>query len=402
MRKDVANQITMMKELCLMNKSELARRLNCNWRTVDKYVENQDATRKRREVISIIEEYKGIIAEKVDTYGASSMAVFKFIQSKGYKGSYLTVNNFIKKHKDTEIKKATIRFETSPGLQAQVDWKEKVTMVSKHGEVFEINIFLIVLGYSRLKFLKLTTDKTQKVLYECMFESFDYFGGIPKEILFDNMSTVVDRVNSTFKNVTLNTSFKAFAKDAGFEPITCRPYRAQTKGKVETLAKLVDRLKVYNEEFETFEDLDNIVNKFNKDINQEISQATNEKPIERFEKEKEYLIPLPPSECLLSYFCQEKQYKVTPESMIRYKGKKYSVPIRFIGNYLTVSETEDEINIYYTQDLIACHKKSDKFLSYKKEHAFEILKSDAMKYSSNDDIDNFIENTLKSMDILLS
>jgi transposase len=402
MRKDVANQITMMKELCLMNKSELARRLNCNWRTVDKYMENQDATRKKREIISIIEEFKGIITEKVDTYGASSMAVFKFIQSKGYKGSYLTVNNFIKNHKDTEIKKATIRFETSPGLQAQVDWKEKVTMVSKHGEVFEINIFLIVLGYSRLKFLKLTTDKTQKVLYECMFESFDYFGGIPKEILFDNMSTVVDRVNSTFKNVTLNTSFKAFAKDAGFEPITCRPYRAQTKGKVETLAKLVDRLKVYNEEFETFEDLDNIVIKFNKDINQEISQATNEKPIERFEKEKEYLIPLPPSECLLSYFCQEKQYKVTPESMIRYKGKKYSVPIRFIGNYLTVSETEDEINIYYTQDLIVCHKKSDKFLSYKKEHAFEILKSDAMKYASNDDIDNFIENTLKSMDILLS
>jgi len=402
MRKDVANQITMMKESDLMNKSELARRLNCNWRTVNKYIDNQDATRKKREHVSIIEEFKSTIIEKVDTYGASSMAVFKFIQKKGYSGSYLTVNNFVKGHKEAEIKRATIRFETSPGLQAQVDWKEKVTMINKNGEVFEVNIFLIVLGYSRLKFIKLTTNKTQPVLFECMFESFEHFKGIPKEILFDNMATVVDRENSTFKNVTLNTKFKAFAKDAGFEPITCRPYRAQTKGKVETLAKLVDRLKVYNEEFVTFEDLDNIVNKFNEDINQEVSQATNEKPIDRFEKEKEYLIPLPPSECLLSYFCQEKEYKVTVESMIRYKGKKYSVPIRFIGNYLTVSETEDEINIYYTQDLVACHKKSDKFLSYKKEHAFEILKSDAMKYASNDDINSFIESNLKSMDILLS
>lgn len=402
MRKDVANQITVMKGSDLVNKSELARRFNCNWRTVDKYLDNQETIRKKREHVSILEDFKSIIIDKVDTYGASSMAVFKFIQQKGYKGGYLTVNNFVKQHKNEEIKKATIRFETSPGLQAQVDWKEKVTMVNKHGEIFEVNIFLIVLGFSRLKFIKLTTNKTQEVLFECMFESFRYFYGIPQEILFDNMPTVVDRANSTFKNVALNNTFKSFAKDAGFEPITCRPYRAQTKGKVETLAKLMDRLKVYNEEFETFEDLEKIVDKFNEDINQEVSQATNEKPIDRFQKEKEYLTPLPLMECLLPYFYHEKEYKVTPESMIRYKGKKYSVPTRFIGDYLTVSETEDEIKIYYTQDLVACHKKSDKFFSYKTEHAFEILKSDAMKYASDEDIHKFIENNLKNMDIFLS
>lgn len=402
MRKDVANQITVMKGSDLMNKSELARRFNCNWRTVDKYIDNQETTRKKRDHVSILEDFKSTIIEKVDTYGASSMAVFKFIQKKGYTGGYLTVNNFVKLHKNEEIKKSTIRFETSPGLQAQVDWKEKVTMINRHGELFEVNIFLIVLGYSRLKYIKLTTNKTQEVLFECMFEAFRYFYGIPQEILFDNMPTVVDRANSTFKNVTLNNTFKAFAKDAGFEPVTCRPYRAQTKGKVETLAKLMDRLKVYNDEFETFEDLEKIVDKFNEDINQEVSQATNEKPIDRYQKEKEYLTPLPLMECLLPYFYHEKEYKVTPESMIRYKGKKYSVPTRFIGDYLTVSETEDEIKIYYTQDLIACHKKSDKFFSYKKEHAFEILKSDAMKYASNDDIREFIENNLKTMDIFLS
>ena len=402
MRKDVANQILMMKESDLVNKSEIARRFNCNWRTVDKYIDNHQYERKKRIHVSIIEDFKSIIVDKVDSYGASSMAAFKFIQKKGYTGSYLTVNNFVKRYKDDEIKKATIRFETSPGLQAQVDWKEKVRMISKHGEIFEVNIFLIVLGYSRLKFIRLTTNKTQKVLFESMFEAFRYFRGIPQEILFDNMSTVIDRAKSTFKNVTLNNMFKLFAKDAGFEPVTCRPYRAQTKGKVETLAKLMDRLKVYNEEFETFEDLEKIVNEFNEDINKEVSQATNEKPIDRFLKEKEYLIPLPLMECLLPYFYQEKEYKVTPESMIRYKGKKYSVPTRFIGDYLTVSETEDEIQIYYTQDLISCHKKSDKFFSYKTEHAFEILKSDAMKYSSDQDIHSFIENNLKKMDIFLT
>ena len=402
MRKDVANKLKIcIKEVKLMNKSELARRLNCNRRTIGKYINNQEAVRKSRTIKTKVEDYKSVIADKADTYGASSMAVYKFIQEKGYKGSYVTVNNFVKQHKEKEKQKATIRFETTPGLQAQVDWKERIKMVNKKGEVFDVNIFLIVLGYSRLKFVKLTSNKTQKTLFECMFEAFRYFQGIPKEILFDNMATVVDRAGSTFKNMVLNESFECFAKDAGFEVITCRPYRAQTKGKVETLAKLVDRLKVYNGEFETFEDLNEIVKKFNEDINNELSQAVNEKPIDRFKNEKSCLNQLPPMDCLLSYFYNQKEYKVSKESMIKYKGKKYSVSINYIGEMVNVTETEEVINIYYLEDLIAAHNKSSKYLNYKHEHAKEILKSDALKYYSDEEIDKFIENNLKSMDIFL-
>ena len=329
------------------------------------------------------------------------MSVYKFIQKKGYDGGYHTVNNFIKKHKDQEISRAIIRFDTSPGLQAQVDWKESITMISRQGEIFEINIFLMVLGYSRLKYLKLTVDRSQKTLFECLTDGFKYFQGVPKEILFDNMATVVDRNRTTFKNVAINQQFKYYAIDAGSEVITCRPYRPKTKGKVETLAKLVDRLTPYNEEFDTFEELEDIVKLFNEEVNNEVSQATNEIPFARFIKEKEYLNPLPPMDILLSYFHHEKEYKVSKESMIRYKGKKYSVPTRYIGKYLTVSENESELRIYYTKDLIACHKISDKILHYKIEHAKEILKSEALKYYSNSDIEDFIEQNLKNMDIFL-
>ena len=401
MRKDVANKIAMMEEKELMNKSELSRRFGCNRRTIDKYIKKADTTREKRKHVSILEDYKNIVLDKVDTYGSTAMAVFKFIQKKGYAGSYLTVNNFVKKHKEDQVKKATIRFETMPGQQAQVDWKETVTMVNRHGEKFVINIFLFVLGYSRLKFIKLTTNRTQKTLFECLFQAFVYIHASPHEILFDNMATVVDREHSTFKNIALNKTFKAFAQDAGFEVITCRPYRAKTKGKVETLAKLIDRLKVYNEEFETFEDLEKIVENFNDDINKEVSQATNEVPFERFKKEEEYLKSLPPMDCLLSYFFCEKKYKVYPDSMIRYKGRKYSVPIHLIGKEVTVNESDDEIRIYYTQDLICCHKISEKFFNYKKDHAFEILRSDAMMYNDDKTIYDFIENNLKNMDILL-
>ena len=403
MRKDVSNQIKLLKEeVGLLNKSELARRFNCDRRTVDRYLREADASsRKPREVKNKLDGYKEIIMDKADNFGSNSMAIFKFIQKKGYRGGYQTVNNFLNSYKRFEIKKATIRFDTSPGLQAQVDWKESLKMINRDGETFEVNIFLIVLGYSRLKYLKLTTDRTQKTLFQCLFEGFRYYGGIPKEILFDNMSTVVDRDKTTFKNVAINKNFKYFSMDSGFDVITCRPYRPKTKGKVETLAKLVDRLTPFNEEFNTFDELESIVESFNYEINSEISQATNEAPFIRFEKEKEYLNSLPTMDILLSYFHHEKEYKVSNESMIRYKGKKYSVPMSYINCYLTVSEIDSELYIYYTKDLIACHKISDKILHYKKDHAKEILLSDALRHYSDENVELFIEENLKNMDIFL-
>ena len=125
------------------------------------------------------------------------------------------IQNIIQEEKN----KATMRFETTPGFQAQVNLKENFRIINKDGKEFE---------------------------------------GIPHEILFDNMAIVVDRISSTYRAVVINKSFAQFGKDVGFIINTCRPYSPQTKGKVEGVAKLMDRLKVYNKEFETIEELDEI------------------------------------------------------------------------------------------------------------------------------------------------
>lgn len=180
MRKDIHNKLKKYtrEELGLLNKSELARRFNCDSRTIDRYlkINSGELEQKKSSRIykSLIDDYKPIIIEKVDTFGATALAVYKFINKKGYKGKYSTVAAFINKHKNIEIKKATVRFETTPGLQAQVDWKENLTMISKHGEIFKVNIFLMVLGYSLIKYVKLTTDKEQKTLFKCMISAFSY------------------------------------------------------------------------------------------------------------------------------------------------------------------------------------------------------------------------------------
>lgn len=403
MRQDVLNEITIFLrggEKDIMSKAAMARIMNCDPRTVKRYLNgyNEKATRKVVKA-SKLDNFKGIIISKLEL-GCTSMAIFKFIQKEGYDGSYSLVADFVQKNRKEQLKKATIRYETAPGLQAQVDWKENLKMVSKNGEIFEVNIFLMVLGYSRMKFVKLTSDKTQKTLFNCMNEAFKYFEGIPKEILFDNMSTVVDRANSRIGSVKLNTRFLQYSKDIGFTPITCRVYRPQTKGKVEALAKLVDRLKVYNHEFEDYEELEKIVKLFMQEINNEISQGTNMKPFEKFKKETKYLLPLPNQDILRNYITSPKEYKVSKESMITYKGQKYSVPTNLIGNSVSVKETEEYIHIYYTTNLIAKHKKSSKFLNYQKEHVVDILKSEALKGYSKDEIKVFIDEHLSDYDEL--
>ena len=403
MRQDVLNEINIFLrggEKETMSKAAMARIMGCDPRTVKRYLEGYELKKKRKILKkSKLDKFKETIISKLEI-GCTSMAIFKFIQKDGYTGSYSLVADFVQKHKEEQIKKATIRFETAPGLQSQVDWKENLKMISKHGELFEVNIFLMVLGYSRTKFVKLTSDKTQKTLFKCMNEAFKYFGGVPKEIVFDNMATVVDRANSRIGNVKLNTKFVQYSKDIGFNPITCRIYRPQTKGKVESLAKLVDRLQVYNHEFETYEELEKIVKMFMKEINNEISQGTNMKPIERLAKETKYLLPLPNQEVLNAYTTSPKEYKVSKESMITYKGQKYSVPTYLIGKSVSVKETDEYIHIYYITNLITKHKKSKKFLNYHKEHIVDILKSDALKGYKDNEIEEFVNNHLSDYDEL--
>ena len=240
MRKDVLNAIEDLKGVKMMiNKSELSRRFGCSINTVNKYLKVQNTDeKKKRKYSSKLDEYKGIIIEKVDDFSANGRSIYNFIKEKGYTGSYGIVSKFIREHKNEEQQKATMRFETTPAFQAQVDWKENFKIINKEGKEFEINVFLMILGYSRYKYIELTLDKTQDTLFECILHACKEFGGVPHEVLFDNMATVVDRISSTYRTVIINKKFSQFAKDVGFAVNTCRPYRPQTKRKSRMCSKI--------------------------------------------------------------------------------------------------------------------------------------------------------------------
>ena len=191
MRKDVENELLKYRwEVNLLNKSELARRMNCSRQTINAKLNKQKNvnTKEKRVYYSKLDEFKDLIETKVEKYACSAMSIYLLLKDKyGYTGGYSTVARYVSSFKQTQKVKVTIRFETTPGYQAQVDWKEKLELVDMHNALYTINIFLITLGYSRMKFVKLTFDRTQQTLFECITSAFEFFGGTTDEILFDNM-----------------------------------------------------------------------------------------------------------------------------------------------------------------------------------------------------------------------
>ena len=404
MRKDVENELLKYRlEVNLLNKSELARRMNCSRQTINSILNKQKNfnTKEKRIYHSKLDNFKDLIETKVEKYACSAMSIYLLLKSKyGYSGGYSSVARYVSNFKNEQKVKVTIRFETTPGYQAQVDWKEKLQLVDIHNAPYTVNIFLITLGYSRMKFVKLTFDRTQTTLFDCLTSAFEFFGGITDEILFDNMKTVVDHARSDFSNVVINEKFAQFAKDAGFIVRACRAFRPETKGKVEVLAKIMNRLKAFNGEFSTQADLVEIVDDMNISLNKEIVQGINQRPIDRFEKEKNTLNPVN-IDILKPYFIRQKEYKVSNESMITYKGKKYSVPTAYIGKYVTVTEGDSTIYIYYTTNFICSYDTLvDCFLNYKEEHYKEILSKSAYGNKTDKELDAIIKKNLQHLDNL--
>ena len=404
MRKDVENEILKYeREVSLLNKSELARRMNCSRQTIDSKLKkiNNKEIKEKRKYISKLDEFKDIIETKVDKYACSAKSIYLLLKDRyGYTGGYSSVARYVKKYKNEQKVKVTIRYETTPGYQAQVDWKEKLELIDMHNTPYIINIFLMTLGYSRMKFVKLTFDRSQQTLFECMTSAFEFFGGVTDEILFDNMKTVVDHAKSDFSNIVINEKFAQFAKDTGFIVRACRAYRPETKGKVEVLAKIMNRLKAYNGEFSNQYDLMQIIDDMNISLNKEIVQGINQRPIDRFKKEKNTLNPVN-IKLLRPYFIREKEYKVSNESMITYKGKKYSVPTAYIGKYVTIAEVDSTIYIYYNTNFICSYDTLvESYLNYKEEHYKEILSKSAYKNKTDKELDEIVKKNLKHLDNL--
>ena len=216
------------------------------------------------------------------------------------------------------------------------------------------------------------------------------------------MKTVVDRSRSQFSKVVFNERFRQYAKEAGFLPIACRAFRPQTKGKVEALARTIERIRVFNYEFETTQELVEIVQTIMDSLNtEEISQAIHECPNDRWSYEKEQLSSFDANQ-LKIYSSVEKQIKrkVSNEAMVQWNQNKYSVPINYIGKILTLCVKEDKLYIYDDSTLVRTHTITHQLFNYHRNDYIEILRSDVFKHLENEELERFVDENLQAYDEL--
>jgi transposase len=215
---------------------QIARILDLNRRTVTKRLSEKDLKPyKKRTYPSKLDGFKDYIDKRIKDAHPDripSTVILDEIKEMGYEGSLRTLQKYTKsvydrlKTNESKIEEV-VRFETKKGFQAQVDW---TTIRSGKNPIYA---FVMVLGYSRTAFVYFTDNMRQDLFQSCHIKAFDYFGGIPKTILYDNLKSVVIQRDVHGKNRhKLNDDFLDFSKGM-FVPRACKPYRAKTKGKVE-------------------------------------------------------------------------------------------------------------------------------------------------------------------------
>lgn len=381
------------------NYAELGRKYGLDYRTVKKYHQGYQGKPKTRDKPSKLDNYKEVIVQKLEIPRNSRKSVYEFLVDKyGVEliGSYSNFKIYCRKNKlkpNNDSTGGNTRFETEPGDMAQCDWKESVHLISKNGEVFIVNIFHLVLKFSRYSYLEITLSKEQTTVFRCLINAFRYYGGVPERILFDNMSSVVD---VSVRPKRINNKMIQFSKDLNFKVQTCRTRHAYTKGTNESRNKIIDWIRSYNDEFDTFSDLQNIVERINIKMNTEICEGTNLPPCLLFYKEKEHLNPMPDSAVMDQYIAPTKVI-VSPQQLITYKGVKYSVDRSYIGEYVQPEEFNNKLQIYYKGKLIQIHQLSKNPINYTENHYMQSLE----KVVKQENIENVALSNLKTMDSLL-
>ena len=372
--------------------TEIARKHHIDPRTAKKYAESDSKPvyTLTAPKPSKLDPYKYLIDMWLEEAPYSAVRIHEKLMEQGCDCKYTIVRQYVATRKADLNEKATVRFETMPGLQGQVDWGFfENYKVLENGEYKKLYCFLMILGYSRMRYIEFVTDMSTTTLIKCHINAFRYFDGYPEEILYDNMKQVVVKRMMKQSESELNKQFEDFAGFYGYKPILCRPYRGQTKGKVERTVRYVRENFMIGIRYNSLADLNSQAHAWCNKINAKIHGTTNERPIDRLPEEN--LLPLK-----REYIIDKINLRrVEKDCLISYAGNKYSVPAEYVGRDVTVIVLDHMLAAYFEGKQIALHKLSysRNTLNVNKEHYKDmIVKSDF-------DIENTLLNNPDLVDL---
>ena len=249
---------------------------------------------------------------------------------------------------------ATVRFETPPGYQLQIDFGEKWVEIA--GARTKVYVFVAVLGYSRRIFVRASLSQRQDDWREGLASAFRAFGGVPRRLLIDRAGALVVGQERETGTARIHPTFAAFCKDWGVEVSACRPYRARTKGKTESGVGYVKRNALAGLSFASFAALEEHLTQWRIEADRRIHGTTHEPPTVRFERdERATLRPLPSA--ALRVRERRLQRRVATDCFVDVDTIRYSVPHAFVRRRVAVLVDETEVVIFEGQVEVARHRR---------------------------------------------
>jgi hypothetical protein len=249
---------------------------------------------------------------------------------------------------------ATVRFETEPGHQLQIDFGEKQVVVG--GALVRVYLFVAVLGYSRRLFTRASLSQRQDDWREGLAGAFRHFDGVPRALLLDNAGALVVGRDRAADRARLHPAFEAFCRDWNVEARVCRPYRARTKGKTEAGVGYVKRNALAGIAFASFAELEAHLCRWMVEADDRVHGTTRERPRDRFERaERTALRPLPANP--LPVRQRRVSRRVATDCFVDIDTIRYSVPHRLVRRSVEVLVGDNEVTVFDGATVVARHRR---------------------------------------------
>jgi transposase len=337
----------------------IAAEIGCNRRTVRRYLAADGWVGYRRpRRARKLDGLEGWLAERFRRHRGNADVVRQDLEREhGIRLSRRTVERAVAPLRQ-ELRaeaRATLRFETPPGHQLQIDFGEMRASVAH--ENVRVYLFVATLGYSRRIFVQAFRHERQSAWLDGIEAAFRHFGGVSREVLLDNARALVDRHDAVTREVTFNQRLRAFADYWGFRPRACAPYRARTKGKDERGVGYVKRNAVAGHPFISWAALEAHLAWWQREIaDARVHGTTGEAPLARFQRaEASTLQPLngrPPFRQV-----RELVRRVQADCAVEIDSNAYSVPWRLIGETVRVILTGEQLRVSHAGQEVAVHQR---------------------------------------------
>jgi transposase len=354
--------VTTIRELANRGwgRKRIAREVGVSINTVRRYVRHpliagvqvRPAARRLTEA-----GYRKALALFAGPAGGNAVVVRRLLSEQGIAVSARTVQRAVAdlRRAQRAADLATVRVETAPGDQAQIDFGQKRVQIGDVG----VRIFLLVavLSFSRRLFVKAFLNERQDDWREGIAAAFRHFGGVPRTLLGDNARALVAGRDRTTGTVIFQPAYLAFCRDWDVQPRACAPYRARTKGKTEAGVKYVKHNALAGLTFPSFAALEAHLAAWMTTADQRIHGTTHEAPYLRFVRAEGPALralpahPLPRRE-------QRLRRRVAPDALVDIDTVRYSVPHRLVRDHVEVLVESQRVQLFHGTTLVATHVRS--------------------------------------------